>query len=57
MDVRPLKTEADYDAALADVAQFFDHEPVPGTAEGDRFTALVGVICEYEDRCWPIGRP
>lgn len=28
--VRPLRTEADYQAALAAVRPYFDHEPEPG---------------------------
>ena len=40
MDIRPIRSEEDYDAALQEIAQFFDHEPLPGTSEADRFDVL-----------------
>lgn len=56
-DVRPLKTESDYDAALADIERYFDAEPQPGTPEADRFDLLALVIADYEARHWPIDPP
>ncbi len=47
--IRPLRSEADYDAALAEFETYFDHEPEPGTPEGDRFELLGMVIAKYED--------
>lgn len=54
MDVRPLHTERDYDWALAEVARYFEKQPVPGSAEGNRFEVLSVLIKEYEDRHVPI---
>ena len=54
MDVRPLHTEQDYDWALAQVARYFDHQPAPGTADGDRFEVLSTLIKEYEDTHFEI---
>lgn len=55
MDIRPLKTEADYDWALQEAAGYFGaNEPRPGTPEGDRFEVLVTLIEAYEDEHWPI---
>ena len=34
MNVRPIKTETDYDWALKEIARYFDVQPKPGTAEG-----------------------
>ena len=31
MDIRPLRTEADYDWALAQIALYFAHQPPSGT--------------------------
>jgi HTH-type transcriptional regulator / antitoxin HigA len=31
--VHPLRTEADYDAALEEIEHYFEHEPKPGTAK------------------------
>ena len=57
MDIRPLRTEADYDAALAAIEAFFDDEPDPGSPEADAFDLLALVIADYERRHWPTTRP
>lgn len=54
MDVRPIRNEADYDWALAEIEQYFDREPAPGTPEADRFEVLADLIEAYEARHWPI---
>lgn len=36
MEIRPIKTDEDYKAALREISAFFDNEPVPYSAEGDR---------------------
>jgi HTH-type transcriptional regulator/antitoxin HigA len=54
MDVRPLHTERDYDWALAEVARYFEKQPAPGSAQGNRFEVLSVLIKEYEDRHFPI---
>jgi HTH-type transcriptional regulator/antitoxin HigA len=57
MDIRPLRTEADYDWALAEIETYFAREPVPGTPEADRFDVLAALIAEYERHHWPIDPP
>jgi HTH-type transcriptional regulator/antitoxin HigA len=57
MNVRPIKTEADYDWALKEIARYFDVQPKPGTAEGARFVVLATLIEAYEDKHWPIDLP
>jgi HTH-type transcriptional regulator/antitoxin HigA len=57
MDIRPIRTEADYDWALAEIAPYFEHEPEPGTPQADRFDVLASLIGYYEDRVWPIEAP
>src|SRR5262245_20976228 len=54
MKLRPIRTEAEYDIALAEVDKYFDHEPEPGTPAGDRFDMLVMLIADYERKHWPI---
>jgi HTH-type transcriptional regulator / antitoxin HigA len=54
---RPLRSEADYDAALADIERYFEMEPKPGTPEADRFDLLALIIEDYERKCWPIEPP
>ena len=46
--IRPLKSEAGYDEALADIEQYFNNEPGPGSPEAGRFDLLALVIGDYE---------
>lgn len=57
MDIRPIRSEDDYDWALAEVARYFENEPVPGSPEADRFDVLSDLIEAYEARVWPIELP
>jgi HTH-type transcriptional regulator/antitoxin HigA len=54
MEIRPIRSEADYDAALTVIAAYFEREPKPGTRAADRFDILAALIGAYEDRQWPI---
>ena len=54
MDVKPLHNEQDYDWAIREVIRYFEAEPVPGTADGDRFEVLSTLIKEYEDKLFAI---
>ncbi len=56
-NIRPIKTEDDYNWALAEVTQYFDNQPEPGTPDADRFDVLSDLIEAYEDRHWPIEAP
>ena len=53
--VQPIRTEADYDLALSEIAAYFEREPEPGSAEADRFDVLAALIKAYEDEHWPTG--
>lgn len=57
MDIRPLRNEADYDWALKEIAQYFEHEPKRGTPQADRFDVLAALIEAYEAKHWPIAPP
>ncbi len=57
MDIRPLRTEIDYDWALAEVARYFAAEPAIGSAEADRFDVLSALIGNYEATAWPVNAP
>jgi HTH-type transcriptional regulator/antitoxin HigA len=48
----PIRTEADYDAALAEADGLMD--AAAGTPEGDRLDSLVRRIEAYEARRWEI---
>jgi HTH-type transcriptional regulator/antitoxin HigA len=55
--IRPLRSEKDYDAALAEIERYFDQPPKHGTPEADRFDLLALVIEDYERKFWPIDPP
>jgi HTH-type transcriptional regulator/antitoxin HigA len=57
MDIRPIRTDADYRAALREVSAFFDQEPEPGTPEGDRFDILLTLVEAYETKHFPVDLP
>lgn len=57
MDLHPIRTEDDYRAAMREVSAFFDHEPEPGTPEGDRFEILLTLVEAYESKHFPIDLP
>ena len=57
MEIQPIRTEADYDAALKEIEQYFDQEPEPGSPEADRFDVLAALIGAYELARWSIEPP
>lgn len=54
VDVRPLRTEADYDWALTEIEPYFRNEPALGSPDADRFDVLAELIEAYEAKHWPI---
>lgn len=54
MDIRPIRTEDDYDWALDEIAQYFDDIPEKGTDEADRFDVLADLISAYEHKNYPM---
>jgi HTH-type transcriptional regulator / antitoxin HigA len=56
-NIRPLRTDEDYEWALAEIERYFDKEPDPGTPEGDRFDVLAALIADYEAKHWPVEAP
>jgi len=57
MEIRPIRTEEDYKAALSEVSAYFDTEPAPGTPDGDRFEILLTLVEAYEAKHYPIELP
>ncbi len=57
--LKPIRTEADYQAALKVAEVFFDApvEPDPDSEEGAAFDALVTLIEAYERKHYPIAAP
>jgi HTH-type transcriptional regulator/antitoxin HigA len=57
MDIQPIRTEADYDAALDEVAALMMDDPVPGTPLGDRLDIMTTLIQAYEAKHHPVLPP
>lgn len=55
MDIRPLKTKADYKAALKEVETLMQAKP--NTPAGDRLDVLVTLVEAYEARHYPMELP
>ena len=49
----PIRTEADYEAALARVAELMDAREA--TPEGEELDVLADLVEAYEDRHFPVG--
>ena len=52
MDIKPIKTKADYRAALAEIERLFDAKR--GSPEGDRLDVLTILVEAYEARHQPV---
>ena len=55
MEIKPIRTELDYQAALQEIENLLDS--LPGTPEGDRLDVLVTLVEAYEARHFPIPEP
>ena len=55
MNVKPIKTEADYEAALETIAGLMDAKP--GTPKGDRLDVLATLVDAYERKIHSIEPP
>lgn len=55
--IRPIRTKADYKAALREVSAYFDSEPEPRTPEGDRFEVMLTLVEAYEAQHFPVELP
>ena len=53
--IKPIRTEADYEAALARIDALMDAEP--GTPEGEELDVLVDLVEHYEEKHVPMGYP
>lgn len=52
MNIKPIKSDADHEAALREIEQLWG--AAEGTAEGDRLDVLVTLADAYEERRWPL---
>lgn len=52
MEIRPIRNEADYEAAVAEIDRLWGAEP--GTDDGDKLDILATLVEKYENEHWPI---
>ena len=55
MEIKPIRTEMDYQAALKEIESLLDSQL--GSPEGDRLDILVTLVEAYEARHFPIPEP
>lgn len=57
MDIKPIRSKADYQCALNAVKPYFDNEPEPDSVDGEHFEVLLTLIEAYEAKHFPIDAP
>lgn len=55
MDIKPIRTKKDYEAALREIDRLFS--AAPGTREGDRLEVLATLVEAYEEKYQSIVPP
>ncbi len=55
MEIKPIKTEADYEAALEEIERLFNAKP--GTGEADRLEVITTLTEAYEEKLYAIPLP
>ena len=55
MDIKPIKVDADYRAALKDIESLMSARP--DTPEGEKLEVLVALIEAYEAKHFPLDLP
>jgi len=55
MEIKPIRTERDYERALREVERLMDAKP--GTAEDDRLDVLATLVDAYESEHFPMDPP
>jgi len=55
MNIKPVRTEADYESALKEIEKLFGAEP--GSPAGDRLDVLITLVEAYEDEHYAIPAP
>jgi HTH-type transcriptional regulator/antitoxin HigA len=52
MEICPIRNEADYEAAIAEIERLWDADP--GIEDGDKLDILVALVEKYENEHWPF---
>jgi HTH-type transcriptional regulator/antitoxin HigA len=54
MDIKPIRTDQDYRAALRLVSALMQSDPPAGTSDGDQLDILATLVQAYEARQFPM---
>lgn len=57
MEIKAIRTEADYLAALQEVSALIDVDPAPDTPQGERLDVLGTLVQAYEAKHYPVDPP
>jgi HTH-type transcriptional regulator/antitoxin HigA len=57
MDIRPIRTQADYEATLKEISALMDADPDLGTPLGDRLDILPTLVQAYKAKHMPMAAP
>lgn len=57
MNIRPIKSQADYDAAMVRLTALMEHDPKPDSGEANELELLALVIEDYERKIVPPAKP
>ena len=57
MNIKPIRTQADNRAALAEISKLMARDPAMGTPVGDRLDVLVTLVQAFEARHYPLDAP
>ena len=57
MNIHPVRTKADYKAALKEISALMESDPDLGTPRGDRLDILATLVQAYEAKHVPISAP
>lgn len=57
MDMKVLKDQESYQAALTEISDLMDLDPTPGTPEADRLELLALLVEDYEAKNFPVRVP
>jgi len=57
MEIKAIRTEHDYLAALREVSALIDSDPSPDTPEGERLDVLGTLVQAYEAKHYPMDPP
>ena len=57
MEIKPVRNNRDYKAALREIADLMESDPALGTPEGNRLDILSTLVASYEQKSFPMDLP